>query len=151
MAKQRACIYIDQNNIFFRYKKLDFKKLLDYFKIDFEVVKAVSFMSLDNDSESQKKFITYLSNNGYKCETLGLDEDTNIDHILISNLINDFHNLSPDVVIAITGDKHFAYSLDLVAKQGARTIVVGARDYIAYELLKITDQVKYLEDINGVI
>ncbi len=146
-----ACIYIDQNNIFFRYKKLDFGKLLKELKKEYDVIRAVSYMALDKNADSQKKFITYLSNNGYRCETLDLSDDTNIDHILIPNLVNDFQRLKPKNIILLSGDAHFSYALNLLSQQGARTTVIGARNFIAYELLKVCDDVKYLEDYDGII
>lgn len=151
MSKPTACVYVDQNNIFFRYKKLDFGKLLRDLKKDYDIVRAVSYMALDKNSDSQKNFITYLSNNGYKCETLDLTDNTNIDHILIPNIVNDHQNLNPDFIILISGDAHFAYALNLLSQKGARISVVGARDYVSYELLKICDNIKYLEDFKGII
>jgi uncharacterized LabA/DUF88 family protein len=149
--KPSACLYIDQNNIFFRYRKLDFSKLLKMLNLEFEVMRATSYMSLDRDSDSQKKFITYLSNNGYKCETIDLSEDTNIDHILIPDMIYGATNLKPDYVILMSGDAHFAHALNQLSGRGFRTMVIGARDYVAYELLKVCDSIKYIEDFKGVI
>jgi len=149
--KPTAIMCIDQNNIFFRYKKLNFKCLLDEVNKKYDVIKATSYMALDQDSDSQKGFITYLCNNGYKCVTIDIGQDTNVDHILIADLTNDYKNLKPDAVIIVSGDGHFAYALDLCSKQGAITTVIGARDFTSLELLKIADNVQYLEDYSDVI
>lgn len=151
MDKPRACFYIDQNNIFFRYKKLNFAKLLKELNKEFDVMRATSYMSLDGASDSQKKFITYMSNNGYKCETIDLSEDSNVDHILIPDMLLEAQNLAPSYVILMSGDAHFAYTLKKLSERGYRVIVVGARDYIAYELLKVCDSIKYIEDFKGII
>jgi uncharacterized LabA/DUF88 family protein len=149
--KPTAIICVDQNNIFFRYKKLDFRCLLQEIKKDFDIIKATSYMALDQESDSQKKFITYLSNNGYKCVTVDIAQDTNIDHILIADMTNDYKNLKPDSIILVSGDGHFAYALDLCSKQGALSFVIGAKDFVSFDLLKVADRIKYLEDFHGVV
>jgi uncharacterized LabA/DUF88 family protein len=148
---KKAIVCVDQNNIFFRYKKLDFSKILDFIKSKCDVIKVTSYMALDKESDTQKKFITYLSNNGYRCITTDISEDTNVDHILIADMTNDFKNLNPDIIILISGDSHFAYSLDLFSKQGSLTWVIGAKDSISFDLLKVADNVFYLEDMPGVV
>lgn len=151
MQKPTAIICVDQNNIFFRYKKLNFKRMLDEISEQYHVLKATSYMALDQESDSQKKFITYLSNNGFKCVTVDIGQDTNVDHILIADMTNDFKNMNPDTVILVSGDGHFAYALDLCSKQGAITNVIGAKEFISFDLLKVANNIKYLEDFTGVI
>ena len=144
-TKPTACIYMDQNNIFFRYKRLDFKRFLDKLKEEFNVIKATSYMALDSKQESQKKFITYLANNGWKCFTIDIQTNTNIDGILMTDMMNDYNNVIPDYVILVSGDGDYSYTLDMLSKQGARTYVLGAKDYVSLELLKVADRVEYLE------
>lgn len=147
MTHPTAAVYLDQNNIFFRYKKLDFKKLLEVIKKDFNVTKAVSYMAYDNKQDAQKKFVTYLANNGWKCNTVDISVNTNIDGILISDMMNDYQVGKTDWIVLISGDGDYAYTLDLLAKKGARVLVVGAKDYVSIELLKCADLVYYIEDL----
>lgn len=151
MNKLRACLYVDQNNLFFRYKKLDFKKLYQKLSDEYDIVRAVSYMAIDSNSDSQKKFITYLSNNGFKCVTIDINDNTNVDHILIADMSNDFRTLHPEVIILASGDAHFAYNLGLLSSHGARIVVIGAKDFVAYELLKVCDSIKYIEDFKDII
>lgn len=146
MSKPTCCVYMDQNNIFFRYRKLDFKRLLENLKKEFTVVKAMSYMALDPKQDSQKKFITYLANNGWKCYTVDIGTNTNIDGVLMTDMMNDYRYLEPEWVVLISGDGDYSYTLDMLSKQGARVCVIGAKDYISLELLKVADKVMYIEE-----
>jgi uncharacterized LabA/DUF88 family protein len=151
MAKDRAAVYLDQNNIFFRYKKLDFKLLLDYISMDFDVIRATSYMSYDPEQTAQKGFITYMSNNGWKCNTISIKDNTNIDHMLMADLAIDYFNLKLDWVVLIAGDGDYAYLLNSLSKLGVRIHVLGARGFISLDLLKVADKVTYIEDLQKVI
>jgi uncharacterized LabA/DUF88 family protein len=151
MANETATVYLDQNNIFFRYKKLDFRLLLEYINNDFDVIRATSYMSYDPEQSAQKGFITYMANNGWKCNTISIKDNTNIDHMLMADMMNDFSILSQQWVVLIAGDGDYAYMLDLLSKRGCRVYVIGARGYISLDLLKVADKVKYIEDLDKVI
>lgn len=146
-----ASVYLDQNNLFFRYKRLDFKKLLDIIKQKVNVTRAISYMALDNKQEAQKKFITYLVNNGWKCNTIDISINTNIDGILISDMMNYYQVSKTDWIVLVSGDGDYSYTLNLLAQNGAKILVIGAKEYISIELLKIADDVLYLESLDGVI
>lgn len=145
--KPTCCIYLDQNNFFFRFKKLNFKKLLEMLKEQFDIDKATSYMALDMKQDSQKKFITYLANNGWKCYTVDIGTNTNVDGVLMTDMMNDYRNLEPDWIVLLSGDGDYAYTLDMLSKQGAKVLVIGAKDFVSLELLKVADTVHYMEEV----
>lgn len=147
MSKPNAAIYLDQNNIFFRYKKLDFKKILDIVSEQFTIDTATTYMALDNKQDAQKKFVTYMSNNGWKCKTVDISINTNIDVILAGDMINEHHVKPTDWVILISGDGDYTPILEILSVRGTKVMVIGAKDYISLDLLKIANQVLYIEDI----
>jgi len=146
-----ACIYLDQNNIFFRYKKLDFKKLIEKLKDQYNIISATSYMALDHNQDAQKKFVTYIVNNGWKCQTVDVSINTNIDGMIVYDMTNDYQNKKPDSVILISGDGDYAYPLDQLSKKGANIFVIGAKDFTSIELLKVADRKMYLEEFSNVI
>lgn len=147
----RTIVYMDQNNIFFRYKKLNFSNLLKYLKTQYDVIRATSYNAISISDENQKKFTCYLSNNGWISETVDINENTNVDGMIITNMMNDIHAFSHNVVTLISGDGDYAYTLRLLSKFGYKCHVVGAKDHISLELLKVSDFITYLEDIPDVI
>ncbi len=151
MKQPSALLYLDQNNIFFRFKKLDFKSLLEQLKKEFDVIKATSYMAVDTRQEAQRKFIIYMSNNGWRCNTVDISSNTNIDNTLTADMINDQINLTPEWIILISGDGDYSYPLHMMSTKGSKILVIGAKDNISLELLKVADRIKYIEEFNGVI
>lgn len=149
--KPTACIYLDQNNIFFRYKKLDFKKLLEKLKENFNIISATSYMALDHNQDAQKKFVTYLVNNGWKCQSIDVSVNTNIDGMIVYDMTNDYQIKSPNWIILISGDGDYAYPLEQLSKRGASIFVIGAKDFVSIELLKVSDKKMYMEEFADVI
>jgi uncharacterized LabA/DUF88 family protein len=151
MKQPSALIFLDQNNIFFRFKKLDFKSLLEQLKKEFEVIKATSYMAVDTKQEAQRKFIIYMANNGWRCNTVDISSNTNIDVTLAADMINDHLNLGTDWIVLVSGDGDYSYPLHMLSTKGAKIMVIGAKDNISLELLKVADRIKYIEEFPGVI
>jgi uncharacterized LabA/DUF88 family protein len=151
MELDTACVYLDQNNIYPIYKKIDFAKLRDYFDALYNVIKATSFNSIDTKNQAQMKFVVYLAHNKWKSEVLDLSISSNIDNILTTNLCHDSNICCHNTIVIISGDGGFAYPLTLLAKSGYKIHVVGCKDNVSIELLKIADKLTYLEDIPDII
>ena len=148
--KKLTCICgIDINNIFHRHRKLDFARLKEALSEHYDIIRCTAYLAIDKDSG--KGFLTYLSNNGYKVEDVDKNVETNIDHILIPDMMNNMITLEADVCCLISGDEHFAPMLSILSGKGKLIHVVGASENIASPLLKIADRISYLENIQGVI
>lgn len=149
IEKMKAIVYADQNNLFFRFKKIDHVKLLGHIKDQYNLIRAISYFALDSESDPQNKFVTYLSNNGWKCETVDKDVNSNIDVMLVTDMCNDRYVLDHKVVILLSGDGDYAYALNSLSKAGYFVHVYGAKDYVSLELLKVADKITYIDDIPG--
>lgn len=150
-CKESAIVYLDQNNIFHRYKKLNFVKLLEYLQDKYDIIRTTSFNAISNVDEGQKKFVIYLSNNNWRCETVDINENTNIDSAITTNMINDIRVFNHKVCILISGDGDYGYPLKFLSQQGYIIHVIGVKDHVSLELLKVCDRLTYLEAIKDVI
>lgn len=147
----KCVVYLDQNNLFHRYKKLDFVQLLNYIKSKYEVVRATSYNAIDTRNDGQKKFVTYMSNNGFRCKIVDINENTNIDNMLTTDMCNDSNTLDHNTIVLISGDGDYSYPLDQLSMSGYKIHVIGPKENTSLELLKVKDDITYIEDIPGVV
>lgn len=147
----KCVAYLDTNNLFHRYKKLDFVQLLKYISSLYEVERITSYNAIDKSNQAQKKFTTYLSNNGYRCKVVDISEQTNIDNMLTTDMCNDSNTLDHKVICILTGDGDYSYPLEKLGDAGYRIHVIGPKDNTSLELLKVCDICTNLEDISGVV
>lgn len=149
-GKLKANIYLDQNNIAMSFQRLNFSNLLKFLKQQYEIEKATTYCAYDYSLEPKKKFIVYMANNGWKCNTVDINVNTNIGTILTADMINDSHVfLSHKVIVLISGDSEYSYPLSLLSEKGYKIHVIGAKNDTSLELLKAADTITYLEDIEG--
>ncbi|MDY0198403.1 MAG: NYN domain-containing protein [Tenuifilaceae bacterium] len=146
------CIsYLDINNIFFRHKKLDFKKLKEWIENQYEIVRLNAFNAIDHKNELQVKFNIYLSNNGYKVENYDISLVTNVDPIIITTMCTDALYFKHNVILLVACDGGYSYPLNELSKRGYKIHVVGVKNNTSTDLLKIADNISYLEDIGVVL
>lgn len=143
----KTLVYLDQNNLSFRYSKLDYAALLKYLNIHYYIFRATSYYALDHSNELQRKFVTYITNNGWRCETVDISMNTNIDNMLSTDMINDRYNLDHKAVVLISGDGDFGYPLNCLSKAGYLIHVLGPKSVTSRELLRVADKVDYLDDL----
>jgi hypothetical protein len=151
--KQLKCnVYLDINNLFHRYKKLDFIKLKEWIASKYEIIRMNAYNSIDHTNQNQIKFNTYLSNNGYRVEDPDVNVMSNIDPILTTQLLAESNVMDHNVIVLVACDgKAYAYPLNELAKCGYKIHTIGCRDNTGLDLLKVSDLITYLEDIEGVI
>lgn len=147
-SRERAIIYIDQNNIFFRYRKLNWKNLLKYLESKYDIVRITSYNSIDTENQKQLAFVTYLGANGYRCKITDVKHSTNVDVQITTDLIRDsLVNTTYDTIVLISSDNDYAYCLNDASNRGFKISVIGCRGLTGQELIKISDTIEYLESI----
>lgn len=148
----KALMYVDVNNLFFIYKKLDYVSLANFVKEQYDMVRMIAYNAIDHTLESQLKFNTYLSNNGFKVIDPNVNVLTNCDNMIITDMISDSNrNFDHKVVVICSCDGGFAYSLNELSKRGYIIHVIGSKKSTSSNLLNVCDTITYLEDIPGVI
>ena len=149
--KPKAVVYLDLNNLFHRYKKLDFIKLRKELAKKYDLVRVSAYTAINLQDENQRKFIIYLSNNNYKVTTIDLTENTDMDSIIICDIINDScSKLDYSDIVFIGSDGDFGYPLSLLSRKGYKINIIGCKDNTSLELLKCADISETLESY-GVI
>lgn len=146
-----AMMYLDINNLFHIYKKLDFIKLNEWINEQYKCIRSTAYNSIDHRNEKQLKFNVYLSNNGYKVIDPDISVLTNCDGMIITDIGFDVNNFNHKVVIIVSCDGGYSYLLNELSKRGYITHIIGAKEKTASSLVNICDYVTYLEDIPGVI
>lgn len=150
--KDHQCIvYADINNLFHRYKKLDFVKIRNWIATQYEIVRCCAFNAIDLRNENQRKFNTYLSSNGWKVELSDTNEISNIDTMMATNMILDSYGLKYDTVILLACDNGYSYPANVLSQKGKAVHVLGVKENTGNCLLRYADKVSYLEDIQGAI
>ena len=148
---EKALVYLDQNNLFFRYKKLEFTKLLKYVENEYNVLRATSYNAIDVRQENQRKFVTYMSSNGWRVKAIDIETNTNIDNYINVDMMRDSCNFDHTWIVLISGDGDFSYALQELSNMGFKIHVIAVRENTSFELLKICDKITYLDQIDGVI
>lgn len=148
---KKAIVYLDSNNIFKIHKKIDFTKLLEYLKKNFDITRATVYTSLDYKSDTARNFIVYLSANGWKCRYEDINQNTNIDSIITVDMINDSTNMEYTDVILISNDGDFKYPLELLSYKGKTINVIGCKNSTSIQLQAISDNLIFIEDIKQVV
>jgi len=148
---EKALVYLDINNLFHRYKKLDFVKLREYIEKSYTIIRATAYNSIDHKNDSQNKFNTYLSNNHYRVEDPDVSVISNVDPMIITQLCSDSNTFDHKAIIVVACDGGYSYTLNELAKCGYIIHVIGAKGNTSLELVKVADRITYLEDIEGII
>ena len=146
-----AIVYFDINNLFHRYKKLDFIKLREWISRSYNIVRCTAYSAISFSEESQRKFLTYMSNNEFRCQTVDISQNTDCDNIITYELCNDYSILDYSHIIFVLGDGDFFYPLSELSKKGKFIHIIGPKENTSLELLKICDKLTYLEEIKNII
>jgi uncharacterized LabA/DUF88 family protein len=148
-CNETANVYLDVQNVYMRYKKVNFANLLTNLKEQFNIKRATAFTAVDKTNQSQKSFLTYLSSNGWRVNTVDLNTNSNIDNMINCDCMLETVQLKPDWVILIAMDGDYEYLLDSIRRKGVRVIVIGAKENISLELRMVADRIIFLESIEG--
>lgn len=153
-GKKLVSVYIDIQNLWFRYRKLQWQELRKWIESKWEINKIVAYLSLDMGNKKQLDFCTFLSTNGYKVKTIDIKINTNVDSYIIHDLTKEYlttlYNYKELEFLLLSGDNDFSYILDECNKTGFNVNVLGCKGNVGDELLKVSN-VFYIEDIPGVL
>jgi uncharacterized LabA/DUF88 family protein len=147
----KALMYLDINNLFFIYKKLDYAKLAKWVEERYSVIRMTAYNAIDHRIESQLKFNVYLSNNGYKVIDPDINVLTNCDNMIITDISFDSNLFDHKVIILCSCDGGYSYTLNELSKRGYIVHVIGAKEKTSSNLVNVSDYITYIEDIPGII
>lgn len=144
---QNVGIFVDVSNLFYSAKsaevEVNYCKLLSYATGGRHLIRACAYTGIDPENNSQRKFIDFLSANGYKvvCKDIhkydtgrikaNLDIEIAVDMMLMAQ------NL--DVAVLVSGDGDFARLVSAVQDKGVRFELVGFSNSTSNDLIQMVD------------
>lgn len=147
----RCIAYADINNLFHRYKKLDFTKIRNWISSQYQIQRCYAFNAVDLRNDNQRKFNTYLSSNGWKVELTDTNEISNIDTMMATNMMMDSFTREYEAIVLLACDNGYSYPLNTLSMSGKIIHVLGVKDNTGNCLLRCSDKINYIEDIQGAI
>lgn len=149
--KANAMVYLDINNLFFLYKKLNYLKLYEWLTEQYNCLRVTAYNSIDHKNDAQLKFHVYLSNNGYKVVDPDISITTNCDNIIVTDICHNSNDFDHKVIVLVSCDGDYSYTLNELSKKGYMVHVIGIKEKTSSSLVNVCDKITYIEDINDVI
>ena len=152
----KTAVFIDSSNIYFAQKSLnwriDFKKLLEYFKSQVDLTSAYFYTAYDSSSRKQRKFLDFL-------EMIGFIVSTKKVKFIKDNSFKEggFHKGNLDVeltidavynaesyvnAVIVSGDSDFEALIKFLKAQRKRCLVISTKGHVSIELLR---QAKFID------
>ena len=157
LVKGKTAVFIDASNIYFSQKtlgwRIDFKKLLDYFKNNTNLFRITFYGALNPENEKERKFHDFLEIIGYtvKHKKIKFIKDQfdqeyggyhkgNIDVDLTIDAVHFRDNY--DSFILLSGDGDFESLLKYLKAYKKRCIVLSTKKHVSIELVR---QAKFID------
>lgn len=148
-------VFVDVSNLFYSAKsagvEVNYCRLLEFAVQDRHLIRACAYTGIDPENGSQRKFIDFLSANGYKVVykdihkhdsgriKANLDIEMAVDMLLLSE------NL--DVVVLVSGDGDFIPLIEAVQNKGVRAELIGFSNSTSNELVAVVDKFTEISSI----
>jgi uncharacterized LabA/DUF88 family protein len=156
-VKGKTAVFIDSSNIYFSQKtlgwKIDFKKLLEYFKENTELFRIAFYGAINPENKIERKFHDFLEIIGYavrhkeikfirdeKDAIYGGHHKGNIDVDLTIDAVH-FRD-KYDCFVLLSGDGDFESLIKYLKGYKKRCIVMSTKGHISIELLR---QAKFID------
>lgn len=155
-TKGLVYVFIDASNIYFSQRrlgwKIDFQKLIEYFKSKTNLGKIYYYTAYDKDYPDQKKFLDFMEIVGYivrKKKVKFIEDSTREDggfqkgNLDVELTIDAVHNR--DIFksfILFSGDSDFEALLKYMRDYRKRCVVISTKNHVSKELVK---QAKYID------
>lgn len=155
MDKLKVALFVDVQNIWKTFGKINYDVLLKYVAKDRLLVRAAAFMSYDNNDEGQHNFMRALSHLGYRVVSKqirrmpdgsvkgNMDLEFAIDALMLGKHL--------DIVTLVTGDGDFVRLVEALGYLGVRVEVIGPDSNTAIQLIYAADNYTNLGNVSGII
>jgi len=156
-AKGKTGVFIDSANIYFSQKTLgwrvDFKKLLKYFKQETELVRIAFYGAINPENKGERKFHDFLEIIGYtvkhkKIKFIKDDNDKiygghNKGNVDVDLTIDAVHFKDDyDTFVLLSGDGDFESLIKYLKAFHKKCIAMSTKGHIAFELIQ---QAKFID------
>jgi len=160
--KGRAIAFIDEANITIQAERLglriDYKKLLQYLKDNYELLRAYIYTGVDLESIGLNNFVVMLRRSGYRVVHYRSDErpdgsvKANLDVHLAVDMVSMVERY--ETAILFSGDGDYAPAVEVISRKGVRVEVISLEEHTANNLIDLADGFMDLRELiedNGLI
>jgi len=148
----KAVVFIDAANVIYSQRTLkwqiDFKKLMDYFKKNYQLDNVYFYFAYIKDDQKQQSFFTKLRQWGYKIKTKEVKlirqkdgtilKKGNLDVELTIDAVKDLKFYS--TAILMSGDSDFHALVKYLQGKNKKVVVISSKGHVAKELLNSADK-----------
>ena len=157
MSKNVA-VFIDVANLYYAARgqdvDVDYVALLKHATKGRDLIRAYAYSGLDPENENQRKFLDFLSKNGYKVVHKDIRKfgDGRVKANLDIELVVDLFRLAPrmDIAVIISGDGDFASAIRALQDIGVRCEVISFRPNTSSDLIAVADEFTDIMKIIGI-
>lgn len=159
----RAAVFIDAANVIYSQRTLkwqiDFKKLMDYFKDNYQLDNVYFYFAYLKDDKKQQDFFKRLKQWGYKIRTKEVklirqtdgttQKKGNLDVELTIDAVKDLKFYS--TAILMSGDSDFHALVKYWQYSGKKVVVISSKGHVSFELLKAADKYINFNSLRGIV
>ena len=157
MSKNVA-LFIDVANIYYAARgqdvDVDYIALLKHVTKGRDLIRAYAYSGLDPENENQRKFLDFLSKNGYKVVHKDIRKfgDGRVKANLDIELVVDLFRLQDrmDIAVIVSGDGDFASAIRALQDVGVRCEVISFRPNTSSDLIAVADEFTDIMKIIGI-
>jgi uncharacterized LabA/DUF88 family protein len=145
---KNVAIFIDVANLYYSARgqdvDVDYVALLKAATKGRDLIRAYAYSGLDPENENQRKFIDFLTKNGYKVVHKDIRKfgdgrvKANLDIELVVDLFRLQHRM--DIAVIVSGDGDFAPAIRALQDVGVRCEVISFRPNTSSDLLAVADE-----------
>lgn len=157
----KAAVFIDAANVIYSQRTLkwqiDFKKLMDYFKENYQLDNVFFYFAYLKDDKKQQSFFGKLRQWGYRIKTkevklIRQNDGTilkkgNLDVELTIDAAKDLRFYS--TAILMSGDSDFHALVKYLQSKNKKVVVISSKGHVAFELLKAADKYINFNNLRG--
>jgi uncharacterized LabA/DUF88 family protein len=155
---KNVAVFIDVANLYYAARgqdvDVDYVALLKHATKGRDLIRAYAYSGLDPENENQRKFLDFLSKNGYKVVHKDIRKfgDGRVKANLDIELVVDLFRLAPrmDIAVVISGDGDFASAIRALQDIGVRCEVISFRPNTSSDLIAVADEFTDIMKIIGI-
>lgn len=159
----KAAVFIDAANVIYSQRTLkwqiDFKKLMDYFRNNYQLDKVYFYFAYIKNDLRQQGFFNKLRQWGYKIRTKEVKlirqmdgnvmKKGNLDVELTIDAVKDLKFYS--TAILMSGDSDFHALIKYLQNKNKKVVVISSKGHVSLELLKAADKYINFNSLRGLV
>jgi uncharacterized LabA/DUF88 family protein len=155
---KNVAVFVDVANLYYSARgqevDVDYVALLKTATKGRDLIRAYAYSGLDPENENQRKFIDFLSKNGYKVVHKDIRKfgDGRVKANLDIELVVDLFRLAKrmDIAVIVSGDGDFAPAIRALQDEGVRCEVISFRPNTSSDLIAVADEFIDIMKIIGI-